>query len=184
MWSDSYIGTVNSQTRLRSGWLFTAHNSLTRSTPGSNAITTLGYPPQTTSYFTPSNPNNWFWQGDGLVVQTAPGIYKVQIMLLEWTDSFSFQGNSVATLAWPGLTTDSVVSVPLPDLTIEWGSQFLLVGKYLYLYGIQDPGTWQKLPYVARMSADNDLTNPAAWQYWNANSKSWVTAQSDATPMA
>lgn len=29
MWSDSYIGTVNPQTRLRSGWLFTAHNSLT-----------------------------------------------------------------------------------------------------------------------------------------------------------
>src|SRR3984885_2645276 len=165
MWSDSYIGTVDPVTRLRSGWLFTAHNSLTHSTPGSNVITTLGYPPQTTSYFMPSNSNNWYWQGGGLVVETAPGVYKVQIMLLEWTGSFSFQGNSVATLSWPALTTESVVPVALPDLTIEWGAQLLQIGKYLYLYGIQDPGTWQKLPYVARMSSYTDLTNPAAWQY-------------------
>jgi hypothetical protein len=184
MWSDSFIGTVNPQTRLRSGWLFTAHNSLTRSTPGGEVITTLGYPPQTTSYFAPPNPDDWFWQGDAGVFETAPGVYEVQIMLLEWTGSFSFQGNSVATLSWPALTTESVVAVALPDLTIEWGAQLLQVGKYLYLYGIQDPGTWQKLPYVARMSSYSDLTNPAAWQYWNATSKSWVTGQSNATPMA
>jgi hypothetical protein len=153
MWSDSYIGTVNPQTRLHSGWLFTAHNSLTHSTPGSNVITTLRYPPQTTSYFTPSNPNSWFWQGGGLVVRTAPGVYQVQIMLPEWTGSFSFHGNSVA---------------------IEWGAQLLQLGKYLYLYGIQDPGTWQKLPYVARMSSYSDLTDPAAWRYWNATSNSWL----------
>jgi len=184
MWSDSYIGTVDPLTRLRPGWLFTAHNSLTHSTPGSNTITTLGYPPQTTSHFTPSNPDNWFWQGGGMVVQTAPGVFKVEIMLLEWTGSFSFQGNSVATLSWPALTTDSVVPVTLPGLTIEWGSQLLRAGQYLYLYGIQDPGTWQKLPYVARMSSYSSLANPAAWQYWNATSKTWVTAQSSATPMA
>jgi len=29
MWSDSYIGKVNPTTRLRSNYLFTAHNSLT-----------------------------------------------------------------------------------------------------------------------------------------------------------
>lgn len=184
MWSDSYIGTVDPQTRLRSGWLFTAHNSLTISTPGSNAITTVGYPPQTTSHFVPSNPNDWFWQGAGIVVQTAPGVYKVKIMLLEWTGLYSFQGMSVATLSWPSLTTDSIDTVALPDLTIEWGSQLLQVGKYLYMYGIKDPGTWQKLPYAARMASYNDLTNPAAWQYWNATSKSWVSGQSNATPLA
>jgi len=183
MWSDSYIGTVDPTTRLRPGWLFTAHNSLTISTPGSNAITTLGYPPQTTSYFVPSNSNDWFWQGDGIVVQTSPGVYKVMIMLSEWTGVFSFQGNSVATLSWPGLTTESITPVALPDLTIEWGAQLLQVGRYLYLFGIKDPGTWQKLPYVARITSAKDLTNPAAWEYWNATSKTWVTGQSNATPM-
>jgi len=184
MWSDSYIGTVNPATRLRSGWLFTAHNSLTRSTPGSDTITTLGYPPQTTSYFVPSNPNDWFWQGDGMVVQKSPGVYQLKIMLLEWTGSFSFQGNSVATLSWPSLSTVSVTPVTLPNLNIEWGAQLLQLGSYVYLYGIQDPGTWEKLPYVARMSSYAYLTNPAAWQYWNATSKTWVSSQSDATPMA
>jgi Domain of unknown function (DUF5005) len=184
MWSDSYIGTVDPQTRLRPGWLFTAHNSLTHSTPGSNTITTLGYPPQTTSYFVPSNPNDWFWQGAGMVTASAPGAYQIKIMLLEWTGVFSFQGNSLATLSWPALATVSLVPLALPDLSIEWGSQLLRAGGYLYIYGIQDPGTWQKLPYVARMSSASDLTNPAAWQYWNATSHSWVTSQADATPMA
>ncbi|MFN7994245.1 MAG: DUF5005 domain-containing protein [Bryobacteraceae bacterium] len=184
MWSDSYIGTVDPQTRRRAGWLFTAHNSLTRSTPGSNTITTLGYPPQTTSYFVPSNPNNWFWQGGGIVVQTAPGVYQVLVTLLEWTGVFSFQGNSVATLSWPALTTTSVVPIALPDLSLEWGSQLLQLGNFLYIYGIKDPGTWQKLPYAARMASYSDLTNPATWQYWNAASKSWVSGQTNATPMA
>ena len=184
LWSDSYVGTADPLTRLRSAWLFTAHNSLTHSTPGGSVITTLGYPPRTSSYFVPSNPNNWFWQGDGLAVQAAPGAYKVLIVLLEWTGQFSFQGNSVATLSWPALTTDSVVPAALPDFSIEWGSQLLRAGNYLYIYGIQDPGTWQKLPYVARMSSYRDLTNPAAWQYWSGATKSWVMGQSNATPMA
>jgi hypothetical protein len=37
MWSDSFIGTVNPQTRMRSGWLFTAHNSLTHHLVSSGA---------------------------------------------------------------------------------------------------------------------------------------------------
>jgi Domain of unknown function (DUF5005) len=183
MWSDSYIGTVNPQTRLRSNWLFTAHNSLTISTPGSNNITTVGYPPLTSSYFTPSDPNDWFWQGDGMVVQPSPGVAQVVIMLLEWTGTFSFQGNYVATLSWPDLTMISVTPVALPDLTIEWGAKLLQLGDYLYIYGIQDPGTWKKLPYAARMSSYTDLTTPANWQYWNATSNSWVTSQADATPL-
>jgi hypothetical protein len=51
MWSDSYIGTVDPATRLRKSWLFTAHNSLTILNQSAGSWTTVGYPPQTTSYF-------------------------------------------------------------------------------------------------------------------------------------
>lgn len=78
MWSDSYIGTVDPSTRLRAGWLFTAHNSLTIQDPVTNAVATVGYPPQTSSYFVPTNPANWFWIGDGMVIQPSPGVYKDQ----------------------------------------------------------------------------------------------------------
>ena len=78
-WSDSYIGTVNPQTRMRSSDVFTAHNSLTIQNQTLNTFTTVGYPPQTTSYFVPTNKKNWFWVGDGLVVQPSPGVYEIKI---------------------------------------------------------------------------------------------------------
>ena len=182
LWSDSYIGAVDPATRLRPNWLFTAHNSLTIQT-GPTTVRTVGFPPQTTSYFVPPNPANWFWQGAGFVAPTPPGVFKIKIMLLEWTGVFQFQGNSVATLSYPGFTIDSIEPVALPDLSIQWGSQFLRVGSYLYMYGIKDPGTWQKLPYVARMKSVNDLTNSAVWEYWNANSRTWVSDQANATAL-
>jgi hypothetical protein len=46
-----------------------------------------------------------------------------------------------------------------------------------------DPGTAKNLPYVAR-SKLIDLTDPRQWQYWNTTSKTWVSGQSNATPMA
>src|SRR5580700_6546594 len=55
IWSDSFIGTVNSQTRLRSSALFQAHNSLTIQDQTTNTLTTVHYPPRTSSYFAPTN---------------------------------------------------------------------------------------------------------------------------------
>src|SRR5437879_13310574 len=51
MWSDSYIGTVDPATRKRRGYLFTAHNSLTILNQTTGSWTTVGYPPQKSSYF-------------------------------------------------------------------------------------------------------------------------------------
>lgn len=181
MWSDSYIGTVDPSTRLRPGWLFTAHNSLTVQDPVTNSVSTVGYPPQTTSYFVPTNPANWYWIGDGMVIQPSPGVYKIKIYLLEWTGLFDFQGNSVATLSWPSLAIDSIQKVALPDLTIEWGSRLMRDGRYIYNYGILDPHTANKLPYVARMASVRDLANPANWEYWSSTVRGWVASQAEAT---
>jgi hypothetical protein len=42
MWSDSFIGTVNATTRMRSSYLITAHNSLTIQNQTANTLTTVG----------------------------------------------------------------------------------------------------------------------------------------------
>ena len=184
MWSDSYIGTVDPQTRLRKSYIFTAHNSLTIQNQNTNTLTTVGYPPQATSYFVPANRKDWFWVGDGLVVQTSPGVYKIKIMLLEWTGAFKLVGNSLATLSWPSLAIDSIAPVALPDTSIEWGSRIMQVGATFYIYGLKDPGNDNKTPYLARTTSVNYLTNPAKWQYWNATQNKWLAGQSNATALS
>ena len=184
IWSDSYIGTVNPQTRLRSGFLFQAHNSLTIQDQAANTLTTVGYPPKTSSFFAPANSADWFWPGDGIVVQTSPGVYVIKVLQLEWTGVFQFLGNSAATISYPGMKLQSIQPIALPDLTIEWGTRIFKTGPYYYLYGIKDPGTANKLPYVARFSRLSALTDPKKWQYWNASSSAWVSGQANATPMA
>jgi len=183
MWSDSYIGTVDPTTRLRKSYIFTAHNSLTIQNQTTNTLTTIGYPPQTSSHFVPTNKSDWFWIGDGLVVQTSPGVYKIKIMLLEWTGFFKLVGNSVATLSWPSLSIDSITKVALPDTSIEWGSRIMQAGNYYYIYGLKDPGNDNKTPYLARTTSVNNLTNPAKWQYWNATQNKWLSGQTNATAL-
>jgi len=184
VWSDSYLGTVNPETRLRSNPIFQAHNSLTILNQTTGTLTTVGYPKNKSSYFVPSNSADWFWPGDSIVLESKSGEYEIQTMLLEWTGEFEYQGTSVATMAYPSMKILSIEPINLPDLTIEWGTRIFKQGKYFYFYGIMDPGTAYKSPYVARFPAISDLTNPTNWEYWNATSSTWVTGQSNATPMA
>ena len=183
MWSDSYIGTVNPTTRLRSSYLFTAHNSLTIQNQAAGTLTTVGYPPQTSSYFVPTKKTDWFWQGDGLVVETSPGAYEIKIMLMEWNSSLKLVGESVATLSWPTLAIQSITPVALPNTSIEWGSRLLQVGSTFYIYGLKNPGTDTKTPYLAKTSSVNYLTQPSKWQYWNATQNKWIAGQANATAL-
>ena len=183
MWSDSYIGTVNENTRLRKNYLLTAHNSLTIQNRKTKTLKTVGYPPQTSSYFVPNNPADWFWIGDGLVVQSSPGVYQIKIMLLEWTGNYDFVGNSVATLSWPSLSIVSIKPVALPNTNIEWGARIMQAGKIFYIYGLKDPHTNHKTPYVARTDSVKNLTNADKWQYWNARQNEWLAGQEHATPL-
>lgn len=184
VWSDSYIGTVNATTRLRSNSLFQAHNSLVIWDPATGSWTTVGYPPNTTSYFKPTNNSDWYWVGSELLYQPSPGVYKIKVMLLEWTGKFVFQGNAVATLSYPSMSIDSIQTVALPNLSIEWGAKLLQDGGFIYIYGLMDPGTANKLPYVARTRSVANLTQPSRWQYWNATSNRWLPGQANATPLS
>jgi hypothetical protein len=182
MWSDSYIGTVNPTTRMRKNYLFTAHNSLTILNQTTGSWTTVGYPPQTTSYFVPSNKKDWFWVGNSIVVQTSPGVYEVKTFLSQWNSALQQQGESLATLSWPSLSILSTQSIALPDQTITWGEKMLQIGNTWYIYGTKQSG-FSKTPYVARTTSINYFTQPSHWQYWNATQNKWMAGQQNATAM-
>jgi hypothetical protein len=184
IWSDSYIGTVDPGTRLRTSNLFSAHNSLTILNQTTGSWTTVGYPPQTTSYFVPKNKSHWFWVGSGMVTQPTPGVYKIKLFLLEWTPSLTLAGHSVATLSWPSLSIDSITPVSGLDTTKEWGTRILPVGAYYYIYGLKDPGTDTKTPYLARTTSTSFLTNAGKWQFWNATQNKWMAGEANATAMS
>src|SRR5215467_15278102 len=139
VWSDSYIGTVDPSTRLRKSNLFTAHNSITILNQATGSWTTVGYP-KTTSYFAPTNRNNWYWVGQPMVVQPSAGTYQVKVMLAEWTGAFKFVGHSVATLSWPSLSIVSITPITGLDTILVWGTKILQVGTAYYIYGLKDPG--------------------------------------------
>ena len=183
MWSDSYIGTVDPTTRLRSSDLFQAHNSLTILNQATGSWTTVGYPPKTTSYFAPTSKSDWFWQGDGIVTQPTTGTYQIKIMLTEWTGSFKLVGHSVATMSWPSFSIASITPVAGLDTSLTWGAKILKAGNYYYIYGLKDPGTNTKTPYLARTTSINNLTNAAKWQFWNATQNKWLAGESNATAM-
>lgn len=183
LWSDSYLGTVNPATRLRSSALFQSHNSLTIQDPVAGTFTTVGYPANSSSYFVPRSKADWFWLGGAFLYQPTPGVYQIKVMLLEWTGVFKFKGNSVATLSYPSMSIISIQPIALPNLTIEWGTKVLQDGGFYYIYGIQDPGTANKLPYVARVATIAGLTNSRAWQFWNATKGAWLAGQTNGTAL-
>ncbi|HYM76943.1 MAG TPA: DUF5005 domain-containing protein [Candidatus Dormibacteraeota bacterium] len=184
IWSDSYIGTVDPTTRLRKSDIFTAHNSMTILNQATGSWSTVGYPPKTSSYFVPTNRKDWFWVGDAVVVQPTAGTYQIKVMLMEWTGAFKLVGHSLATLSWPGLAITSITPITGLDTSLIWGTKILQVGNFFYIYGLKDPGTNTKTPYIARMTSLNNLTNASKWQFWNAIQSKWLTGEANATAMS
>lgn len=179
-WSDSFIGSVDPVTRLRSSYLFGSHNSLTLLNTATGSLTTVGYPANSKSYFVPTIKANWFWVADGFVTQPTPGTYKVNIVLLEWNNKIKLQGASLATMSWPSLTIDSITSIAPLNNTIEWGTRIMQDGGFYYIYGLKDQGT-TKQPYLARITDLSLLTNTANWTFWNG--RAWTAGESTARPL-
>jgi uncharacterized protein DUF4185/uncharacterized protein DUF5005 len=169
--SDSYIGTVDPTTRLRTNPIFQAHNSMVViGTDGSFTSIYGGTISSPTSYFVPANPNDWYWLNEAVVVQTAPGIYKVELLMGEWTGNFVFVGNAVATLSLPGLAIDSVQTLNIPNTQIDWGSSLWLQGSDLYIYGTEF--ATHEYAHLAKANV-GQIAQPSAWLFWNGSS--WVS---------
>lgn len=178
MFSDSFIGTVNPVSGLRSSWIVNVRNALVTTGKNGSSFTTLydnganvNHP---ASYFLPSNSKDWFWVGDGIVLPQSSGEYVVVMFLLEWTTTstnpLQFVGNTLVELSPPNMTVLAYQNLNLPP-TIEWGSSLLLDGKTVYVYGIEDLGAKGKFAHVAR-TIIGQLSNPSTWTFWNGSA--WV----------
>lgn len=182
--SDSYIGTVNPLTRMRSSYLFNVHNAVATTDPALTTFTTLydngGSATHPEPYFTTHNSNNWFWIGDGIVIQSSPGVYQIKQFLTKWTGLFQFLGESVVTLSYPSLAVVNYQTLNLTDKTLEWGARTLVIGPYLYIYGLEDLGASGKYAHVARTTVAN-IANYSAWQFWNIPQQAWLTGPSNSS---
>jgi hypothetical protein len=93
-------------------------------------------------------------------------------------------GHSVATLSYPSLAVSSITPITGLDTTKSWGTKILHSGSFYYIYGLKDPGTNTKTPYIARTNSIANLTNAAKWQFWNATKNQWMAGETNATAMS
>ncbi len=71
-------------------------------------------------------------------------------------------GVEVATFSLPGLTLQSVVASPRPEVLPEFGTGVVTADGFHYIYGRD-----HDLGYVARVPVGADVTDGATWRYWN-----------------
>lgn len=178
LYSDTFIGPVNPDHSRDPDTAF-VHNSI--NVVDGTAVTTHtgGSPaaPESLVHVEGADESaDWYWFGDGTVeddhlrvllvrfVKTGPDIF-----------DFAFAGSAVASfrLADMALTGMSDLGGDL----IQWGSAIMEDGETTYVYGIEDYGA-TKYIHVARVPA-GQLTDPAAWTYWNGTD--WTSDQAAST---
>jgi len=178
--------------------LYHAHNSVIVRNAVTGALTTLTGPADltngyATSYFAPPGAaatGHFFWMGDSTVVQIdSAGTKKLWVFLLEFDNSWTYYGSSIAQLTLPSMQIESIQPIGNPPTSsyINWGSALWLDGGYgsytLYIYGMKMTGT-QKRPYLAKTTTSGnllDVSNSANWTYWNGST--WSANLLDSAPV-
>lgn len=115
------------------------------------------------AFVTPSDPEAWYWPGDGTVVggrlqvfyhrfrQVRPGIW-----------GWAWDGTVIATLRLPDLTLEGVRPA-VDDNGVAYGSALLEGDPWVYIFGTRQQGAAKHL-HLARVSRQNW---PGAWQFWS-----------------
>jgi hypothetical protein len=178
--------------------LYHAHNSVIVRNAVTGDLTTLTGPADltngyATSYFAPPGAaatGHFFWMGDSTVIQTdAAGTKKLWVFLLEFDNSWTYYGSSIAQLSLPNMQIELIQPIGnLPTSSyVNWGSALWLEGSFgnytLNIYGMKMTGT-QKRPYLAKTTTAGsllDVANSANWTYWNGSS--WSGNLLDAAPV-
>jgi hypothetical protein len=117
--------------------LYHAHNSVIVRNAVTGTLTTLTGPADltngyATSYFAPPGAaatGHFFWLGDSTVVQTdASGTKKLWVFLLEFDNSWTYYGSSIAQLSLPSMQIELIQPIGnLPTSSyINWGSALWL----------------------------------------------------------
>lgn len=178
-----------------------AYNSIViRSKDGKTLTTKTGAKNErgiSTSYFTPQNPNHFFWMGDAAIVETGKKDgKKIWVFLYEWETNkpgepfrLDFQGNYIAQLDAETLAVESInrlENIKEPDS--HWGTALWLESdrnnnSQLYIYG-KKTLSGKKKAFVARINPKTGIQaakNSANWRFWDG--KDWVSDAENAAPI-
>lgn len=124
--------------------------------------------------YAPANPDHWYWMGASLV---ADGV--LHQILIEFgrtgTGAFDFAWMGTALASTPTDRLDRPGPIrPLPSSAgITWSAWLQPVGRFLYIYGVEDLGATKYL-HIARVPGRDP---GATWQYWTGTG--WSTAEND-----
>jgi fibronectin type 3 domain-containing protein len=176
LFSDTLIGPINADLSRPTSAAF-IHNSMVVQ-DGSQLVQTVtgGTSTVPDSLVKPTDPNDFYWVGDGTVEAGS-----LHVLYGEYRKTgnggldVQFVRTVLASFALPSLNPTAVTALPLGS-TIAWGSALLEDGAYSYIYGTS-AATGGGLPFahVARVPAGG-LTG--AWQFWTGSG--WSTDESQA----
>jgi hypothetical protein len=170
--SDTLVGPVNADGS-RSPETPFVNNSFVITKHGRFDTVVNGTLSEPRSVVAPADPDAWYWSGDPIVSGS-----RMQIPYLQFhrtgtgTFDFAWQKNVLATFDARTLRLTGVTDLPSAS-GVEWGSYTERIGRYTYVYGVEDLGLEKHL-HVARV-AGSDLRG--RWQYFTGDG--WSSEEDD-----
>ncbi len=113
----------------------------------------------------PSDPDEWYWPGDGFVSGNTLYIFQQRFMLDPSQPAgfnFTQTGVDVALFSLPGLQLQSVQPFN-DDPDVDWGTAVMEDGGFLYIYGTESI-PFNKFAHVSRTALDAPFQQ---MQYWD-----------------
>ena len=173
VFNDTWTATLNFYSNVRGG------GSLPRNSVVHQVGTNL-YMLKTSTFFVPTNTSNLYWIGDTFVESN-----KLLVLLSEINaSSLARVGTALGQMSLPGLTLDSITTVPSPG-----GDDYNQVVNgndgYYYIYWTTNISSNPLAPTnqvrVARTPVGS-VADSSAWNYWNG--AGWVPDHLAAVPLA
>ncbi|GIH14195.1 DUF4185 domain-containing protein [Rugosimonospora africana] len=174
IFSDTFLGPVNPDGSRPLTTPFINNSAVVR-TGDRFATVHGGTADAPAALYAPTNPDHWYWMGASLV----DGGMLHQILI-----EFGRTGTGPFDFAWMGTAMASTPTDrldrpgpirPLPSSAgITWSAWLQPVGRYLYIYGVEDLSATKYL-HVARVPGRDP--GAAAWQYWTG--AGWSTVEGD-----
>lgn len=164
LFGDSFFGPVNADRSrppgsqfVRNGYLVQNGAQLTELNQQVNG--------QWMPVVSPSDPDEWYWPGDGFVSGNTLYIFQQRFMLDPSQPAgfnFAQTGVDVALFSLPGLQLQSVQPFN-DDPDVDWGTAVMEDGGFLYIYGTESI-PFNKFAHVSRTALDAPFQQ---MQYWD-----------------
>jgi hypothetical protein len=175
LFSDTFWGPVNDDGSRPTDVPF-LNNSFVVERGDQLATVAGGTPEAPDSLLPPSEPNTWHWLGAGTKTKKS-----LDVMFLQYGKTgpspwdFAWQKNKLGRFDPETLKLREVL--PMPSAAgVQWASWIERVGRYTYVYGVEDLGA-SKYMHLARVHGDDVTARP--WSYWTGSG--WSTQETDSS---